>query len=106
MASDQGNPSAFSCAVGGKKKQTLGEENSFSLCIEIGFGAGDGGEQNQAWRSLSPALSAIGEHPGLVAFRAVWLHMPSQPLFCFVENPGARGLSVQCCSGKASGNLV
>jgi len=43
MASDQGNPSAFLCAMGGKKDRGTEEGKSLSLCREIAFSAGDGG---------------------------------------------------------------
>lgn len=48
MASDQGNPSAFSSAMGGKKKQTL-EENSFSLYRNWIWGRG--------WRWAEPSTA-------------------------------------------------
>lgn len=101
MASDQGNPSAFSCAMGGKKKQTL-EENSFSLYRNWVFGAGDGGEQNQAWQSLSPALSVTGKHPGPSELcGSTCLHSPSSVLWITQEYEGCQ---LSAAQGKQVGS--
>lgn len=95
MASDQGNLSAFSCATGGKKRQTPGEGNSSSLGKEISFCAGDGGQAEpspcpRAWLSPSPALAAVGEgapRAGDLQSCAAPRSFPS-PFFCFAEDPG------------------
>lgn len=83
----------------GRQKETDTGELIFSV-QKLSLGPG---LEVSRTKSLSPALSVTGEHPGLVAIRAVWLPMPSQPFFCSVESPGVQGLSVQYCSGKASG---
>lgn len=108
MASDQGNPSAFSCAMGGKKREgnTRGGQLIFSV-KKSGFVQGTEGKQYWAWLSPSPVLPAIEEHWGLVTFRAVQLHGPSSARSSILwRTQEGLGLSVQSCSGKAHGNQV